>query len=315
MSVFEQMMSNLPCLRHLELVSYCDSDVIDGYRWEKKVEKLDTFEFMFHFSLEIRWKQQDSFRTPFWLNEKQWYVAYIDGYLFSVPRFIPFGVTSEFRLPSFTTVPNNQIFYKHTDILNLTEVISRQNGHFPNVHTLELSFVPSLSNIKRIIDLQQVRCLTLFSVDNISLLQTLINEMLNLYEISIYSDVQSFIQHVHDQSFNRIRRLQIRNRSADVDDCKIEDLCLVFPYLKHLQVNYRCSMEKMFDVLRRFKYLSTASFDCKHWFDDADEDEEYSLIQSIFEQMRCKHELHCTYRFHASMVYFWILSQSNLHPI
>lgn len=83
------------------------------------------------------------------------------------------------------------------------------------------------------------------------------------------------------------------------NDFKIEDLCLVFPYLEHLQVKRRYSMEQIFCVIDRFKFLSTASFAheiCSHGMYD---DWEYRDMQRIY-------ELNCTYRLDSKMVHFWI---------
>ena len=315
MNAFEHMMSNLPRLRHLELVSHCDNDVIDGHRWHKKVNKLDTFNFMFYISDELQSRKLDSFRTPFWLNKKRWYVAYTDGLLFSVPHFIQTEVNGHFRLPRYRTISGNKIFYENIQKLSLTKALSRRNIHFPRVQKLELRFVPDLSTLMRIVDLRQVQQLTLSSVENISALQSWINRMPNLCEISIETDVKKFIEHVHYKRSNQIRTLRLGNYLTRVDDWKIEDLCIAFPYLECLEVNFQCSIEQVINVLRRFKYLSIASFPCAHWYEGTDHFEQYYRIVPTLNEIRQIHGLNCTYRFDSSMIFFWILSQLNQHRI
>ena len=313
MNTFEQMMSNLPRLRHLELVSHCDNDVIDGHRWHKKVNKLDTFNFMFHISDELQSEQLDSFRTPFWLNEKRWYVGYMIGRFLSVPHFIPRQVNNNFRLLRHTTAPNDEFLYEHTDKLDLAKALRHQSAYFPHVHTLTLSFVPSLPTVTRIVDLRQVRHLTLFSLKEASLIGPLIDELPNLNEISINYDGKSFIEYVSQKNFNQIRILRISNCLTPIDDYNIEDLCLAFPYLERLQTNDKCSTEKIFHFLYRLKYLSTASFRCAAWFAGANK-ETHLRIRSDLDEMLHLNELNYTYRLDESAAaHFWILSQSNQH--
>lgn len=78
------------------------------------------------------------------------------------------------------------------------------------------------------------------------LLQSLINQKSSLYELSIKTNVNGFIEHVHCRRFNPIRVLRVDSCLMGVDDFKIEDLCLVFPYLEHLHVNRLYSIERIF---------------------------------------------------------------------
>ncbi|CAF4822099.1 unnamed protein product, partial [Rotaria sp. Silwood1] len=70
MSHLEEMMSNLPRLKHLILIVNCNCDVVNGQRWQMIVQHLITFNFMFNLSVSLESQDLDSFRTSFWLEEK-----------------------------------------------------------------------------------------------------------------------------------------------------------------------------------------------------------------------------------------------------
>ncbi|CAF1334690.1 unnamed protein product, partial [Rotaria sordida] len=67
----------MPCVKYLELDIPCEIGLIDGYQWESIVVNLIRFDFRFRV---VRWSASDiakinylnSFRTPFWLEQKRW---------------------------------------------------------------------------------------------------------------------------------------------------------------------------------------------------------------------------------------------------
>lgn len=68
-----------------ELVCACQSKTIDGQRWEISAKNLTVFRFCFYSIGQITLVKFDSFRTPFWLNEKRWFVACTQLYCYSYP--------------------------------------------------------------------------------------------------------------------------------------------------------------------------------------------------------------------------------------
>ncbi|CAF5043864.1 unnamed protein product, partial [Rotaria sp. Silwood1] len=70
MNHLEEMMSDLPRLKHLILIANCNRDVVNGQRWQMIVQHLVTFNFMFNLSVSLEYQDLDSFRTSFWLEEK-----------------------------------------------------------------------------------------------------------------------------------------------------------------------------------------------------------------------------------------------------
>ncbi|CAF4043322.1 unnamed protein product, partial [Rotaria sp. Silwood2] len=81
------------------------NDIISGYQWKYLVSHLQTFDFRFYLSHKSDEKILDSFRSSFWLEQKQWFVAYDDCQslpcLFTVPRFAPKSISysSDYRTP------------------------------------------------------------------------------------------------------------------------------------------------------------------------------------------------------------------------
>ncbi len=306
MNILEQMMSNLPRLQHLELNVDCDSDVVNGQRWQTKVKNLVTFKFMFHLSHELESPELDSFRTSFWLEEKHWFVAYTHRRLFSVPHFLATEADENFQLPQCSTAPDNRIFYECIDKLKLTESSSHVNGHFPHVKTIVLGCTAFLPMIDKIVDLNRIQHFIFSSlVENFSI-KRLVNEMPNLRQISLRCDVENFLKQVRYETLDKIRTLQIGNSFAKTHNYNIEHLCTVFPNIEHLQVDYKCSTIQIFDFLHRFKHLSTASFHYISWYDHEEVQQSRHDIQSVLDRVRRVQRLNYTYQFDSSSVHFWI---------
>ena len=298
MNDLERMMSNLPRLKHLQLIAHCHDDIIDGPRWQRKVKALDTFKFIFYVSPKVSSRQLDSFRTEFWLHAKQWFVAYTKRCFFSVPYFIPMEVDDDFRLPLYTTAPNNGIFYAYVDNLHLTKLDSHINCHFPHVHTLTLGVSSSEYPIKKIVDLGQVRHLKLFSMKKKFAIGSLIKKMPKLFEISLINGIEDFLNQISNQKLGKIRTLHLGHIRMRASDYKIKHLFNIFPNIEHLRIHHQCSIEQIFDFLNGFQYLSTASFPYIEWFENLDN---RPHVQ----------KLTYTYRFDRSRIYFWLLVPSN----
>ena len=87
----------MPHLIHLELDIATDANLLHGKIWESVILQLVTFNFRFRLRVPLRDTavQQilDTFCSFFWLEHKQWFVAYDDQDLpssfFTVPRFAP----------------------------------------------------------------------------------------------------------------------------------------------------------------------------------------------------------------------------------
>lgn len=308
MNQLEQVMIQLPRLRHLELIAHCNNDVIDGTRWEACTKDLCTFKFSFRIIGTIQSQQMDSFRTPFWLNDKKWFVAYKNDRFFSVLQPTAMEIDFNFELPQYTTAIDERILYQHIHHLTLKENLKCLNGYFPHVHTLVLEDPLSLSTIRKVVDLHQIHNLTLpLSMENFPI-EILMNEMPNLHQLSILYDVDHFLKQICDKIPERIRTLRIRQMDTLTtnDGVGIGYLSTIFPHLESLHVNCLCSVEQILDFLRAFKRLIRASFCYKQWDNDKGTTRCRLNIQSNLDQIRRVEKWNFTYRFDSSRVYFWI---------
>ncbi|CAM4763751.1 unnamed protein product [Rotaria magnacalcarata] len=97
LSTMKQLLREMTRLVHLTIVAYdIYNDIIDGFAWERILANIITFKFLFSFH-ESTWTQEpielESFRTPFWLENKHWYIKYdrctVSGFLllYSIPYF------------------------------------------------------------------------------------------------------------------------------------------------------------------------------------------------------------------------------------
>ena len=84
MNPIQSDLSLTPSLRHLELFASCchDPSIVNGKKWEEFVQRtlfdLETFRFSFTFNCGVSKKAEEfieSFRSPFWLEEKRWFVC------------------------------------------------------------------------------------------------------------------------------------------------------------------------------------------------------------------------------------------------
>ncbi|CAF3936133.1 unnamed protein product [Rotaria sordida] len=132
----EEMMSNLPRLKHLILIANCNRDVVNGQRWQMILQHLITFNFMFYLSVSLESQDLDSFRTSFWLEEKHWFVACGRKNLYSVPHFYQTTADEDFQFPLCSTVSDNIIFYETINRLTLSSISNNTNHYFPHVQTL-----------------------------------------------------------------------------------------------------------------------------------------------------------------------------------
>lgn len=312
MDVLEQFMSNLPRLRHLELISDCNDDVADGHRWQIMVEKLLTLKFKLFIFHQLQPQQLESFRTDFWLHKKRWHVAYRNRSFFSVPHFASTNAGDYFSVPQWSTALDNEILYRNCDKLILTRVFKHRNVRCPNARTLVFEFDQDLSVIRELIDLSQIRNLILCSLPKQFSIRCLTDEMPNLYLISIDCDVNTFLEQLHANSNYRIRTLLCTGTSMTISytDLNIDRLWDIFPRLEHLHIDCLCSIQQIFDFLHRLRYLSVASFRYVRYY-VGDEKQQRFNIKSILIPLLDLRGLHYTYRFDRSKIYFWILPQQT----
>lgn len=309
----EQLMAKLPSLKYLELRLNGDVDLLNGQRWQTIMSRLSTFDFLFGLTIDVEVPDLDSFRSSFWLVEKQWFVAYDHGFLMSVSRFADTEVNEKLEVPALTTLPDKTIFYKNITDLILTEPLVTENYHFTRIQTLTLFNYIDLSSIERIVNLNRIQHLILCSKTICSELIFLIKQMPNLYRMSIRHKVQCHLQQISGESFEKILSLDIGNPYLDGDSSNnndnydIEQLSIIFSSVEHLCVDDWCSKMQIFHFINQFKHLSTASFLYSSGLFDAQETLAHSAeVQSALNQNRSLHQLDYTYRFDRQSVHIWL---------
>jgi hypothetical protein len=307
MDDIERMMSNLPRLKHFELVANCHNDVVNGHRWQIKAKCLITFNFTFDLSAELEAQDLDSFRSSFWVEEKGWFVAYRRNSLFSVPRFNQTKAFQNFRIPLYSTVPNHKIFYQSVERLNIGEILGDQNHYFPHVKTLSIRRPILLPTIEKVVNLSYLQYLILhLSMENFPIMN-LINQSPNMRQLALTHNVKNFLKQVDGQTIEKIKTLEINNSLKKTDNYTVEKLSNVFPNIEHLHIAHTCSIKHILDLLDRFKHLTTASFQYTSLFANEEVKQKCRLkIHSALNRIGCSQDFHYTYRFDSSSVHIWI---------
>jgi hypothetical protein len=257
----EQLLSQFPCLRYLELKASVLIDLADGYEWQILAMSLITFYFKFNVSLFHNDDILNSFRTPFWLEEKRWFVACYNECLFSLPHFTPDHMDSRNLSDFHSTAPDYSVIYNHLNKFTVNTIRIDNEHRFTHIKTLVLEFSTSLRILQSAIDLDQVEHLTVSSLDYLFKLIPLKYAMPHLYKLTVIHSVTiDMIKQNRHNRFEQIRNLEISISGKEIDYI-IEELFCLFPCIQHLI--YKSSIQSkqiMVRFIDGFKYLLNASF-------------------------------------------------------
>ena len=211
-------------------------DIIDGYQWKYLVSHLQKFDFYFYLSHKSDKQILHSFQSPFWLEEKQWFVAY-DGCqslpcIFTIPRFAPKSViySSNYCTPSSTS--SDLCLDRFVEILTLP-MLPQLTHHFINVTSLIVKTDNNITVDKILPYLQLPR------VQSLSLV-----------------GVSSWIEVSTGTISKSIRSLRV---NAMVIKSHAEQICVVFPRLERLQVEIN-DTHTMLLLIDKLTHLSIATF-------------------------------------------------------
>ncbi|CAF0737185.1 unnamed protein product [Rotaria sordida] len=255
MGRMNQFLSKLPCLMHFELqitdpidivggtqwtqwsrhlnVDVEDvKDIIDGHQWKYSVSHLQTFDFRFCLSHKSSEQILDSFRSSFWLEQKQWFVAYDDHQsspcLFTVPRFAPKNIIYSSNYRTLPCTSSDLYFDQFVDILTL-----------PTLCPLKHRFINVTSLVSQ-------------TYNTISLDQIL--PFLQLPRLQSLAFVNAPV--LTKNIFQSIRSLTI-NRT--VMKYSAEQICIVFPRLERLYIKID-DPDTMLLLIDRLKHVSIVTF-------------------------------------------------------
>lgn len=314
MTNMERLMSRLVRLKSLELHGRGGEDLVNGQRWQTITNHLQTFNFMIGLSSGISVDNLDSFRSPFWLIEKKWYVAYnTSDFLFTVPYFARTRGDEKFQPPILSTVPDPNIFHQCITRLTLSRSVFEIKQRFPQVDVLVLSTPIVFSLIEEIVDLNRIQRLILSSTTNFDGISFLISSLPNLHRISLIDNIKSYLKQLHEGSFPKIQSLEIGSfysltaTSPTSNRYDLKQLAMIFPRVKHLHIRHRCSTRKILGFIHRFTQLNNASFRFtqSYLYSECVLDH-IAEIQSSFDKYRSAQRHDFTYRFGSQSVYVWL---------
>jgi hypothetical protein len=231
---------SMPSLKHFQLETDGDVDLIDGQQWESIVSHLITFNFRFHLLTATENKDVlNSFRSPFWLDYKRWFVAYDDQlfrYVFTIPCFAPKDVkwSSPYRAPASTA--SNLNLDQYIERLNLASDCLTEY-RFRNLTSLVLETKERINMFNLFDFIQDIPQLSSLTISDCILFNSLpkntICEQIRSLNVSHVVDVQHQI------------------------DPKC--LCTIFPRIEYLNIRVQ-SRQALPAFIDRLKYLSFAYF-------------------------------------------------------
>jgi hypothetical protein len=256
----ESLLSNRFHLKHLELHVRGFFDLADGHRWQTLTNPLMTFNFKFDVQLLFPQKNLNSFRTPFWREQKQWFVAYQDNCLFSIPYFAPKQVSTSDQPPIYSTAPHQSIFYK-----NVTKLIVHETQNpidrFRHIRILELEYPTLRRKLFRSMDLRYVKSLSVLSLENLLQFKAFERKLPRVCHLTVKNEItKTNIRRMRNHSYGQIRKLEIKTDLQNQGRI-VEALFQLFPHTEHLIYQYDVqSIPLMIRLIDGFQHLLNASF-------------------------------------------------------
>jgi hypothetical protein len=264
MDDMEQFLINFPDLKHLELIAYASKTIADGYRWEVLIHGLISFKFHFDLKYNSIDKTLCSFRTPFWLEEKHWFVMYDTFHLSSLPGIVSSSVDIPYsEWPLFFTAPDKTLIYNHINEIIVDRRLIHNNDYFTNVKTLVLKTPLDVNILSRVIDLTKIKRLNLSSISYLSSLIPFEHTIPQVDELIIDQIItDDMMKLIRGIGMKQIRKLKIGIRDDDEHcDYIMEELFRLFPYTQSLIFTSDFEFTKMMGhFIDGFPNLSHASF-------------------------------------------------------
>ncbi|CAF2249218.1 unnamed protein product [Rotaria magnacalcarata] len=255
-----QLMLDLPDLQHFELVTKGLLDMTDGQSWEKMTRSLLTFNF--NISVSMDWIEDiiQSFRTSFWLEEKQWFVACTWDSLYSVPYFSDVCANTYFRPPLYSSVTDEALFCDHINHFILNESPKQTRYYFRHIKKLEIASSESLEMLSVFIDMSSIECLAVSTLIELSRILWMLQLMPRLKKLSINTQVSYFLQKTHKIRLECIENLEINDPLLNNNDYyAAERLCRTFPHVETLCISSLKWAGLIPRVIERLKNLSNVT--------------------------------------------------------
>ena len=257
-------MAHVPHLKYLELQTPTWPDVGNGYFLQRLVQSLIRFHFKFDALIIDIDRTFGTFRTPFWLKEKCWFVGYLYGSLFSIPYFTPTHTTSSSLSSFYSTTPNHSFLSNYLHTLTVNGLPSIKHERLIHIKTLILTDSPNLLHrLQSNVDFHRVEHVIVLSFDQLATMMPLVDQMPQLTKLTIKENItMEMIERIRSYRLTQIRALELDKRLDDEEiDCIVEELFHLFPRLE--QLRYKSIIESVAMMLRLingFPYLSNALF-------------------------------------------------------
>ncbi|CAF3900477.1 unnamed protein product [Rotaria sordida] len=260
MNQLKQMLLNLPYLKHFE-VNANGRNLADGQQWQILTRDLITFNFKFNTDLDRNELDLHSFRTPYWLEEKCWFVAYQNNCLFSVPRIVSTHVIISSSTYVYTTAPD--ITYINENIKKLiVKAIPIQNQiRYTDIEILNLQCSISYEELMFIIDLRQVKHLFILSLDDLLKFIPLEQVLPCISKLTILNDLtMNTIKQMRYYQFEQIHELDI-SLSYENKNYIMKEIVYIFPFIKQISYrNYIHSIQDIVHFIYGFRHLRSTYF-------------------------------------------------------
>ena len=271
-----------PMLQFLQIINApsTSSSLIDGSHWQRFIEKnlnyLTQFQFVFyHKSLQAYYSMNDiepsmkSFRTPFWIDEKHWfihcdYVKYLhQTRLYSIPYpLASFDLYFDNENMSLSTSNKpgllSTLFDRiqqltiHFNQININQLKQYILNHFNDKQTPLLRHVTELE-----LNLNDFWCLELFDfLDDLVQLTSIDRIKLNVFSQSKLDILPLLFARTY-----RLKSLSIlSSANAENHDIDVQTVCDLIPiYLEHLTLRVQKPKDMQY-VLRRLPSLASVTF-------------------------------------------------------
>ena len=283
MNQMKVLLLNLPRLKYFEVSAEGSVDLADGQAWERLTLQLITFHFNFWVQIGSIETILDSFRTPYWIDEKKWFTACTHERLFSVAQFSWTSADTSFRPPLYSTIPDETIFYDQINRFVLNDSQKNPYGFFHNVKTFEIKTFSLSKSLSTFIDLSHVENFIISSSTNYSMISSLMKLMPAVKRFSINVELTHFLQKMKNLRLQQIQILEINEPIINEHIYVIERLVRLFPKVKILRVKSNLSKLSIARTLDRFENLSSASFSRLHPLTE-DIDTESSMTNFIVDK-------------------------------
>jgi hypothetical protein len=287
---FEDVLPRLTKLRHFELQVAGDHNLAHGDRWAILTQSLRTFRLKIRLGLDSMY-DMDSFQTPFWLEEKRWFVVCQSGWLYTVPNF----------RPSDDTITGFTLENDHPDQLN------RLNS----VRTLNLRCSLPLNRAMERVKLDSVQHLIFSTRSSLPMFTVLIPTTTHLSRVSIHGQfIATLVENIDRQTFEQIRALELTFCYPEEQPMS-EKLSRIFPRISYLNIALIDSMMHIVHLVRCFRYLSNGVFGINSLYKKNKQSDLSQLQLEINDERMLRNEtLHCqifspTQANLLSCVYIW----------